>query len=79
MAQLQQKLLDKENHWSSVLERCQSKIEKLKAHNQELQADLHMMEQERLLWWQQQVQYILTLSDETHLLFQFTVSCVTVL
>ena len=43
------------SRWGSTLSRYRLKIERQEAENRELQADLRMMEQERLRMWQMQV------------------------
>jgi len=48
--------LDKrEGRWSTTLTRYRKRIDSLEAQNKELQNDLRIMEQERLQWWQEQV------------------------
>ena len=53
--ELRQEFSVKESRWSSTLSRYRLRIESLEAQNDELQNDLRVMEEQRLLWWQQQV------------------------
>ncbi len=52
---MREDLKNREAHWGATLSRYRLKIESLEAENKELQEDLRMMEQERLLTWQMQV------------------------
>ena len=46
---------EREERWRAALARQRTRVESLEAQNRELQADLRMMERERLVWWQEQV------------------------
>lgn len=48
-------------------------MEALEGQNRELQADLRVMEGERLVWWQQQVR--LTAGDDSTTLLDFSLVC----
>ena len=52
---MKDELRQKESRWSTTLSRYRLRIESLESQNEELQNDLRMMEEQRLLWWQQQV------------------------
>ena len=48
-------LKEKESRWAATLARYRVKIERQEGENKELQADLRMLEQERLRVWKEQV------------------------
>ena len=52
---LQEELGGREERWRAALARQRQRVEALEGQNRELQADLRMMERERLAWWQEQV------------------------
>lgn len=53
--QLREELAHREERWRSSLGRYRLRVESLEGQNRELQSDLKVMEQERLVWWQHQV------------------------
>ena len=55
MSRLQEELGEREERWRAAVSRQRMRAESLEAQNRELQADLRMMERERLVWWQEQV------------------------
>ena len=52
---LQEELAGREERWRAALTRQRLRAEALEGQNRELQSDLRVMEQERLVWWQRQV------------------------
>ena len=52
---MRDELHTKEARWSSTLSRYRLRIDSLEAQNKELQNDLKMMEEQRLIQWQKQV------------------------
>lgn len=55
--ELQSELASREERWRAALARQRQRVEALEGQNRELQSDLRVMEQERLVWWQQQVRH----------------------
>jgi hypothetical protein len=52
---LRDEMSQKEQRWSTTLSRYRLRIESLEAQNQELQNDLKMIEEQRLIQWKQQL------------------------